>query len=146
MHRLPIDVIEYIRTLTYKQKVQDADLLADIRSFVETHDRLIKLYTRVYTDGLELESPEELEWLYNDLISYFNEDIALMDRFAPRFYAIFGRNGKLAHIADGEELCSRIEMFPLKKTIALMIGLMTVTERQEFVNQVLVNFSLTEMP
>jgi hypothetical protein len=82
---LPKDILLYILTFSYK--VQNSELLEDIRNFVETKNNICMIYFERNKDLLEYEPNADKNWLVNDIL-VFNKIHVNMDIYKKMRYLL----------------------------------------------------------
>jgi hypothetical protein len=134
INRLDKDLIDKI--YGYIHYPQPQSLLRDIENFYETKNRLYEFYTIQYSH-----EPDEVEnWIYNDIISYFNDDIPIMIEYTDNYIDKINR-GYLLHTK--EKIIKYIEFCDSKKDIKSLINIylskLSVREREQILHQVILD-------
>lgn len=125
------DIIEKIYSyITYPQP---KELLNDIRNFYHTKRKLNKIYKRRYQH-----EPEEYQnWLYNDILCYFNEDKPIMLGITRKYFNILKRHYMLKDSSDHsiERYINVLEIYRnTNSLINIYLSKLTIEERIEFLN------------
>ena len=90
MNKIPLDIIrEHILPYTYQP--QRKELCHDIISFNNSKLYLKKLYYERWKDSFYYEEDADVNWLENDLVSFFNDDRATMLGYTDNCIAKYSR-------------------------------------------------------
>lgn len=133
IQRLPMDIILYIIPFTYN--LQNKDLLNDIIHYNEARKLLLDLYYRYWIINGHQDQEEDLNWLINDIIAYSNNDMATMFGYVDHFYNIFKRNICLKTKDEIHKYLYKLEEKKVKIQINIFLGLLTISERNDLVNE-----------
>lgn len=125
IQRLPIELIEKIISFSYKP--QPEQLLLDIRSFYFCKRALLKIYKEYHVHYLG-EDHTEYDWLYNDLLGFYNDDIPTMYFITNHFQMIFKRN-----FIRVKYPVNSLDKNNSRYCVNIMLGLMNPYERLTFV-------------
>ena len=125
------DIIDKIYSyITYPQP---KELLNDIRNFHHTKNKLIEIYKKKYEHG-----PEEYKnWLYNDLLCYFNEDKPIMHGITQKYFNILKRHYMLQYSSfhNIERYINMLEIYRnTDSLINIYLSKLTIKERNEFLD------------
>lgn len=83
---------------------------------------------------------EDMDWLINDIISYSNGYHATMYGYVDKFYNIFLRHISLENILQVEKYMRSLERKEVTSQINILLGLMTLEERNELVKVTIEDF------
>lgn len=79
LNNLDPDLVDKI--YNYITYTQNTNLLEDIKSFHDVKDTLYRLYSERYSH-----EPEEIEnWIYNDIILFYNNEMPLMNGYTKEY-------------------------------------------------------------
>jgi len=136
MNRLPIDIIrEHILPYTYEP--QSKELCDDIKSFNICMLYLRSLYYDRWKHSFHYEEDADMNWLDNDLSSYFNDEQAIMLGFTEnciakysRIFALKNKNKKLVtnYIRKYTGYGTKV-----MNSINIQMGILTPKEREHFI-------------
>lgn len=132
INRLNKDLIDKIYEYVYYPQPQS--LLRDIENFYETKNRLYEFYAIQHSH-----EPDEVEnWIYNDILLYFNDDIPIMIEYTDNYIDKINR-GYLLHTK--EKIIKYIELCDNKKNVKSLINIylskLFVREREQILHQVI---------
>jgi len=131
MMKLPQEIVDYIIPYTYK--LQNKDMLYDIKNFTQSKSDLLYLYHAFWVLYMEEEEPEHHYWLLNDLIAYTNNYSPTMNGYINTFYSIFSRNLLLKTNQHIENYVSNLEKKEVVSQINILLGLLTPYERYDII-------------
>jgi hypothetical protein len=129
--RLPLDIV--LQIIPYTYDLQNKDLLADIKNYIETKTLLSNYYYNYWIISLEVEEPQDKYWLINDIFAYTNNYNPTMNGYVEQFYNIFKRNPFLQTNQDIDRYILNLEKKDVRSQINVFLGLLTVQERTEFI-------------
>jgi hypothetical protein len=134
IHLLPRDIIQHIIPYTYN--CQPQRLIEDIKSNFASKQIISIIYDDRWNYLSEYEDNISKNWLNNDLFHYCNEDNITMHGYIDRFYDLFSRHVMLQ--SGGIDKCKVTAFIKntdnnVTKQINLIWGLLTPTERSEFI-------------
>ena len=135
MNRLPIDIIrEHILPFTYNP--QPKKICDDIKSFFNIRKHLCNVYYDRWKDTFEYEENADYNWLENDILRFYNNDIALMNGihidYINRYRRMFMLNDK-----DREDINHLITLYlryDSKQMVNRLLGILTSEERIDLVD------------
>ena len=136
MNKIPIDVIrEHILPYTYEP--QSKELCNDIKSFNKCKHYLKKLYYERWKNDFYYEKDADINWLENDLVSFFNDHRATMlgytDNCIAKYSRIFGlKNSNRKSVSNYINKHTGYGSKVLD-SINIQIGILTPKEREEFI-------------
>ena len=141
INRLPDDIIMY-NIIPYTYKLQNKNLLNNIINYIETQTILFEYYHNVWIIYMEYptETLEDKYWLINDLFLYMNDNKASMFGYVEKFYNIFKRNMYLQTNEDVDRYVNKLQQKQVITQINICLGLLNITERQEFMLQYVSNY------
>jgi hypothetical protein len=132
--RCPFEITSYIMQYTYMP--QNKNLLNDIVNFTEKKQELYKLFLDYWI--LDNEPEEYINWLSNDITLYTNNFRHTGELYGGGytdiFYDRFFRNPFLKSKENVKKYIGKLSGSNVKKEINIYLGLLTPTERQEFIN------------
>lgn len=130
---LPYDIILHI--ISYSYSVQNKKLLADIKNFHDTSNKIKNIYRMkwmtIIHDTMDANIAAD-EWLINDVFSYVNNYVASIYGYTKSFYNIFRRIPRLKKTRDINKYFSIVEKYNSKTQFNIVWGLMIEDERNEF--------------
>ena len=135
MNRLPIEVIrEHILPFTYNP--QPKEICDDIKSFFNIRKHLCKMYYDRWKDTFEYEENADYNWLENDILRFYNNDIALMNGvhidYINRYKRLFMLNDKGRE--DINHLIRLYLRYDSKQMVNRLLGILTSKERIDLVD------------
>lgn len=135
MNRLPIDIIrEHILPFTYNP--QPKEICDDIKSFFNIRKHLCNVYYDRWKDTFEYEENADYNWLENDILRFYNNDIALMNGihidYINRYRRLFMLNDKGRE--DINHLITLYLRYNSKQMVNLLLGILTCKERIDLVD------------
>jgi hypothetical protein len=130
MHRLSNHLIkEHIIPYTYNP--QPKELCDDIKSFYNVRKHLLKIYHDQWEIYFEFEKDADINWLENDILRYYNNDLALMNgyhiNFTNKIKKLFMLNKK-DDVFVNKIISSILNSNP-KRIINVLLALLTHEER-----------------
>jgi len=137
--RLPNDII--LQIIPYTYQFQNKNLLNDIINYKEIKSELLDLYYRIWIIDIQSQdSEEDKKWLINNIISYANNYNATMHGYIDKFYSIFKRNRFLKINEDVDNYINNLNNKQLSSQINIVLGLLTIQERNELlIHSLIVN-------
>ena len=135
MNRLPIEIIrENILPFTYNP--QPKEICDDIKSFFNIRKHLCNLYYYRWKDTFEYEENADYNWLENDILRFYNNDIALMNGvhidYINRYRRLFMLNDKGRE--DINHLIRLYLRYDSKQMVNRLLGILTSKERIDLVD------------
>ena len=135
LSRLPLDIIrEEIIPFTYNP--QPKEICDDIKSFFNIRKHLCSLYYDRWKDTFEYEENADYNWLENDILRFYNNDIALMNGihidYINRYKRLFMLNDKGRE--DINHLITLYLRYNSKQMVNLLLGILTCKERIDLVD------------
>lgn len=127
--RLPLDIVFQIIGYTYK--LQNKDLLHDIRNYTEAKTLLLHIYYNYWFIHEHSSAPAHKEWLINDIFAYANNYHATMFGYTDKFYSIFRRNPYLQDEKQIDDYVCDLEKKDTSTQINVFLGLLTPAERMD---------------
>jgi hypothetical protein len=131
---LPDDIIrEHI--IPYTFQIQSKYLCDDIKSYNSVKTHLYELYYNRWKHTFYYEDNADINWLYNDIVAFFNENIATMNGYTVnhlkkwRRLFIFHDKSDLVII----DFLNKYKHRNCIKDVNLHIGVLTNFEREEFI-------------
>ena len=88
--KLPLDIISYIITFTYK--IQNQILLDDILNFHNSKLHILQIYHQIWIINFRKKEPEEKQWFIEDVLMFINNYKNLHLGNDEALYKIFYRN------------------------------------------------------
>jgi len=128
---LPIEIIKIILSFTYN--FQPKCLLNDIKQFSVIKSELFCMYQTIWHD-------EYGDWIINDIISYVNNYQATMIGYHDKFYNILWRRIGMKTNLQIDNYFEIIETKSVFSQINILLGLLTVEERNEFMTRTINEF------
>ena len=135
MNRLPHDIIrENIIPYTYNR--QPIELCNDIKSFFNIREHLLKFYYDRWNHAFYYEKNAQINWLENDIIRFYNNDIALMSGihidYTDKYKRLFILHNKNTEYINNV-ITLNLNMNP-KNMINCLLAILTCEERIDLVN------------
>lgn len=127
---LPTDIILHIIPYTYK--LQNKEILNDIKNYSETKTMLSNYYYNYWIIFLQSEKPQDKYWLINDIFAYANNYNPTMYGYNENFYSIFKRNTSLKSNQVIDKYILNLEKKHIDSQINVFLGFLTPKERKEF--------------
>ena len=135
MDRIPIEIIrEHILPFTYNP--QPKEICDDIKSFFNIRKHLCNIYYDRWKDTFEYEKNADFNWLENDILRFYNNDIALMNGvhidYINRYKRLF-----MLHDKDREDINHLIRLYlryDSKQMVNRLLGILTSKERIDLVD------------
>lgn len=130
LQKIPEEVIRE-NIIPYTYNTQSRELLDDIISFIYMKEILIELYYETYDENY-------LDWLSNDIIIFFNEDVATMIEFVDSNVNKFKRLFKFFYKNyDKSKIIKFISKFHSGNNSSIFhfntcLGILTCSERIAF--------------
>jgi hypothetical protein len=131
---LPQNIINYIITFTYQY--QSIDLLEDIRSFIETKQKICHIYrVRWSIFDYYISCKEDKNWLINDIFIQLNENQPTMYGYTDYMRSVFTRHYSLQHSNknDIDQSIKKLDCYSVDTQINISWGLMNTAERNSFI-------------
>jgi hypothetical protein len=132
IQKLPLDIV--LQIIPYTYRLQNKDLLNDIKNYSETKLFLMNYYYNYWILFISTEEPEDKYWLINNIFIYANSNVPTMNGYVKKFYDIFKRNTYLKNNQDVERYLVNFEKKDVTSQINIFLGLMTLQERIEFID------------
>lgn len=135
MDRIPIEIIrEHILPFTYNP--QPKEICDDIKSFFNIRKHLCNVYYHRWKDTFEYEENADYNWLENDILRFYNNDIALMYGvhidYINRYRRLFMLNHKSKE--DINDFITLYLRYSSKQMVNLLLGILTCKERIDLVD------------
>jgi|TARA_B110000858_G_C17444403_1_gene311294 hypothetical protein len=137
MNKIPLEVIrEHIIPYTYSP--QNDELLDDIKSFYIVRNLLLNIYYHRWKKSFNYEENADLNWLYNDITRFYNDDNPTMfgytDNCIKKFQRCYMCKDKEANfiskkIHDIMRNCENVN-----SSINIQLGLLDKDERQKLMS------------
>ena len=108
---------------------QKNELLNDIEVFYRTNKLLRQLYYMRIIIRENMKSPEDLNWLVNDIFAFLNEQVALMHGYVDHFYDFFMRKQNLNTKKQVDKFIDKLDKGNVSTQINIFIANMTINER-----------------
>ena len=107
------------------------ELLEDIQDFYNKKNEILNIYTKKFSH----EPDEVLNWIENDLLAFYNNDIALMNCFTNNFRNLFRRKYKYNNYDDNQidKYCTSLMSKDVKYIINILLSNMNKKERDCFI-------------
>lgn len=106
-------------------------LLDDIRNLYEVKNKLYEIYTKRYSH-----EPEEIEnWIYNDIICYYNDDFPTMNGYTDNYIEKinrFFRSYDTTSIINYIQYCENNKN--IKSNINIYLSHLSIQERMQLLN------------
>jgi hypothetical protein len=131
---LPDDIIrEHI--IPYTFQIQPKNLCDDIKSYYSVKTHLHELYYNRWKDTFYYEENADINWLSNDMTSFFNENVATINGYTANHLKKWRR---LFIFQDKSDLViiDFLNKYNHRKCITdinLCLGVLTKFEREEFI-------------
>ena len=132
LNNLPIDLKDYIISLTYKP--QPSELLNDIINYNFIKKKLKIHYYNTHQAFLGETEQESMEWTVNDLIRYMNCNLPTILGYSAKMEDILLRSNMISTLEDIDLYFFVLFKKPVSTQINILIGLLTPIERNEIMN------------
>lgn len=131
IEKLPMDIV--LQIIPYTYHLQNKDLLADIKNYIETKTLLSDYYYNYWIIFMQSHELQDKYWLINDIFAYTNNYNPTMNGYVEQFYNIFKRNTFLQTNQDIDRYILNLEKKDVRSQINVFLGLLTLQERKEFI-------------
>ena len=132
-NKLPLEII-LTHIIPYTYITQSKELINDIQSFNKTKEILKEVYYKRWKDTFEYEINADLNWLYNDISRFFNEEQATMYGYKNNCIKKYKR----LYILQKKQLEIIIKYISKRRkpiqSINIQLGLLNPEERNRFIN------------
>jgi len=149
----PISLKLYI--LNYVCNPQPRSLLEDIKSYHNDRFEIISFY-QILFDNTVFHPEDWINWLSNDLYSFFNDYVPTMYGYTPNFYKKMLRvpiiHPKYRELFFGKKSLDdsdytykaykyilKLNTLPSKQIFNIMFGILTPIERKQFITNITSN-------
>ncbi|MBM10157.1 MAG: hypothetical protein CMF69_11390 [Magnetovibrio sp.] len=139
IQKLPEDIMKYIIPYTYSP--QPAHLLKDIRNYVSTRQLIKDIYYNNWIKKWGEEQQEDQNWLINDLFGFGNNGMPTMISYIDDFRNLWFRNPQININDDFDRFIIAFNKKQVSTQINMFWGIMTMSERKEFINETLIQFA-----
>ena len=135
LSRLPLEIIrEEIIPFTYNP--QPKEICDDIKSFYNVRKHLSEIYYDRWRWTFEYEENADYNWLENDILRFYNNDIALMNGlhidYINRYRRLFMLNDK--SIEYIKHLIRLYLTYNSKVMVNRLLGILTSKERIDLID------------
>jgi hypothetical protein len=127
MKTLPIELIHYIRFMTYCPKPKE--LLYDIQNYNIVKSTLSTLYYKRFICDARMKTPEDRNWLSNDIYMFINNKLPSIYGYTKNVYDIFNRNPNLSTRTAINKYIIKLNNGCVDTEINIVLGLLTPEER-----------------
>lgn len=135
LSRLPLDIIrEEIIPFTYNP--QPKEICDDIKSFYNVRKYLSNVYYNRWKFSFDYEEDADYNWLENDILRFYNNDVALMYGiqidYTNKYKRLFMLNNKDEVYIN--KMISFYWEFEPKHMVNFLLGILTCEERNNLIN------------
>jgi hypothetical protein len=130
MNKLPTDILNRIITYTYTP--QNKNLLEDIRDYYESKAYILSRYSK----KTPFNDDSNMEWIINDIFRFANEWQPSIFGYKNKFVTIWKRHFLIKNYEQFYNHMILFDKFTIHKQINLFLALMTIDERNEFIQNI----------
>lgn len=132
LHKLPNEIIEIIRRLTYK--LQSPILLNDISNFINSKTFALCLYKNLFIIEFRDNNTADYDWFLNDICIYYNDDCPTNRGFVDKHINLLNRNFMTPSKKQAIKYTHSIYKKSVYSQINILWGLLKPDERSEMLN------------